>query len=684
MFKMTQSFVRMRCLSYFWVKFKTMKNGYTSFIAFLFVLVLLLAGKPAAAQNYGDSLSIKAEAVVQATPAQITISWPGDANATNFIVYRKIIGGTTWGTALATLPSTATSYTDNTVSVNTLYDYKIQMTSATAVDRFGYLSSGIEVVANSDRGIAIVVIENSYIGNALFMDQITTYLEDLDRDGWYAKPIYVNAVDPVTTVKASILSVYNEDPAGTKLLVLLGNVPVPYSGNLNPDGHPEHQGAWPTDTYYAELNGTWTDASVNNPTSAYPPNQNVPGDGKFDQSYLPSDVELQVGRVDLSDLPAYPVSEEELLMRYLKKDHLYKTAAIMVGEQALIDDNFGAYSEGFGQNGYNNFSAMVGLSNIATADYFTEQSYSTSMTGTYLWSYGCGAGNFTGASGIGSSASFTTDSLSCIFTMLFGSYFGDWDNSNAFLRAPLGQGNTLTNCWAARPNWYFNHMAMGENIGYSTRLTQNNNALYVASNIGGLARMVSINLMGDPSLRLHYLPAPVNLSITENGNSNTLNWSAAGAEIGYNIYRRYADSTNYLKLNTTLVTATDFTDSNLPVDGLVYYYVKAVEMRTTPSGSYQNESLAAKDSAVSTVGIANEEVVEVNVYPNPAAHTITFTTPGNLAGSGFTVINVTGEVVLSGILASQVNTINISHLANGFYTIQFTAAPAQKAVFVKE
>jgi hypothetical protein len=661
-----------------------MKNSCLLFFALILTLLLVITGSDACAQSYGDSLSIKAEAVVQSSPAQITISWPGDVNATNFIVYRKMKGGSSWGTALATLPSTATTYTDNTVSVNALYDYKIQMTSASAVDRFGYLSSGIEVVANSDRGIAIVVIENTYTGSALFMAEINTYLDDLDRDGWYAKPVYVNAADPVTTVKSSILSVYNEDPSGTKLLVLLGNVPVPYSGDLNPDGHPEHQGAWPTDTYYAEVNGTWTDASVNNPSSAYPPNQNVPGDGKFDQSYLPSDVELQVGRVDLSDLPVYALSEEELLTRYLQKDHQYKTGLITVGEQALIDDNFGAYTEGFAQNGYNNFSALVGLSNIATADYFTEQSYITSTTGTYLWSYGCGAGNFTGAGGIGSSTSFTTDSLSCVFTMLFGSYFGDWDNSNAFLRAPLGQGNTLTNCWAGRPNWYFNHMAMGENIGYSTRLTQNNNALYAASNIAGLARMVSINLMGDPSLRLHYLPAPTALVITENGNSNTLNWTAAGTETGYNIYRRYADSTNFLKLNASLVTATNFTDSNLPVDGLVYYYVKAVEVRTTPSGSYENESLGAKDSAVSTVGIAQEEIVEVNVYPNPASGFVTFTTPANLAGSNFEIVDATGKTVFNGTLAGQSNTIDISRLTSGFYTLIFGPAPFQQAVFVKE
>jgi hypothetical protein len=39
----------------------------------------------------------------------------------------------------------------------------------------------------------------------------------------------------------------------------------------------------------------------------------------LDQTYLPSDVELQVGRIDLSDLPAFSETEEILLIRYLKK-----------------------------------------------------------------------------------------------------------------------------------------------------------------------------------------------------------------------------------------------------------------------------------------------------------------------------------------------------------------------------
>ena len=35
------------------------------------------------------------------------------------------------------------------------------------------------------------------------------------------------------------------DPINTKAVYLLGRIPVPYSGFINPDSHPDHEGAWP-------------------------------------------------------------------------------------------------------------------------------------------------------------------------------------------------------------------------------------------------------------------------------------------------------------------------------------------------------------------------------------------------------------------------------------------------------
>lgn len=620
--------------------------------------------------TFGDSLSIQAEATVISSPASITISWPSDANATNFIVYRKLKTATTWGSILATLPASANQYIDLTVSSGILYDYKIQMNSPSTLVKYGYLSSGVDVKANSNRGIAIVVIENSFIANPVYQAAIDLLLVDLENDGWFPKTIYVNKTNLVPSVKSEIVLKYNEESSRTKLLVLFGNVPVPYSGDINPDGHPDHQGAWPTDTYYADMDGTWNDVSVNDLVSANPRNQNIPGDGKFDEDYIPSNLELQVGRVDLSDLPTFSAGEENLLLKYLNKLHRFKTGQLVVQQKALIDDEFTSYTEGFSQNGYKNFSALVGRNNISKADYFTQLSYNTSTSGTYLWSFGCGAGNYTSAAGIGSSSNFAADSLSSVFTMLFGSYFGDWNYTNAFLRSALASGNTLTNAWAGRPNWQYQHMAMGENIGYSTLLTQNNSSLYVANSVySGLSRMVSINLMGEPSLRNNYIPAPINLTVLSTGISNTLNWNAGGSEIGYNIYRRYSDSTNFLKLNASILTGTNFTDNALTIPGTVYYYVKAVEKEVSPSGTYDNESLGIKsNAAIVTVGI-DENTLEFtsSVYPNPFTNEITISAK-NI--SRLEIVNCNGAIIHASNYSS-INEVNLSlsDLSKGIYFI---------------
>jgi hypothetical protein len=55
----------------------------------------------------------------------------------------------------------------------------------------------------------------------------------------------VSRADSVPNVKSIIQNDFTADVANVKALCLLGHVPVPYSGDLFPDGHPDHEGAWP-------------------------------------------------------------------------------------------------------------------------------------------------------------------------------------------------------------------------------------------------------------------------------------------------------------------------------------------------------------------------------------------------------------------------------------------------------
>lgn len=93
---------------------------------------------------------------------------------------------------------------------------------------------------------------------------------------------------------------------------------------------------------------------------------------------------------------------------------------------------------------------------------------------SWLWTYACGGGGWTLASNVCSTGEYAQNVvMGGVFNICIGSYFGDWDNANNFLRAPLGSGKALTNAWVGWPNWWFHHMGMGDNIGYSTVTSMN-------------------------------------------------------------------------------------------------------------------------------------------------------------------------------------------------------------------
>src|SRR3989442_16014832 len=70
--------------------------------------------------------AVEVSAAVQASPPQITLSWPQDTYAapSSYTVYRKSPGPTSWG-AGTTLAGTATNYTDTSVAAGPAHQKKI-------------------------------------------------------------------------------------------------------------------------------------------------------------------------------------------------------------------------------------------------------------------------------------------------------------------------------------------------------------------------------------------------------------------------------------------------------------------------------------------------------------------------------------------------------------------------------
>jgi hypothetical protein len=300
--------------------------------------------------------------------------------------------------------------------------------------------------------------------------------------------------------------------------------------------------------------------------------------------------------------------------------------------------------------------------------------------GTYQWAYGCGGGSYTSAGGIGNTADFATNPVNSIFTLMFGSYFGDWNYTNNFLRAQLCSPTPALTCgWAGRPNWFMHHMALGEHIGYSSLLTQNNDGtLYVPRGYGG--HWVHVALLGDLTLRTDYIEKASNLVITGGFHAGaSLSWTASPdpAVIGYYVYRADSAYGKYQKVSSSMVTGTTFTDAT-GVSGLKYYQVRPVKLQTTPSGKYYNLGIGLIDSATISfppLQVANAVVpVNVNVFPNPASGSLNIVVnAANPTVATMYIVNMQGQRL--NMVTKQLNTgdnayvLNVATLTPGMYAL---------------
>ncbi|MEO6182774.1 MAG: fibronectin type III domain-containing protein, partial [Verrucomicrobiota bacterium] len=577
--------------------------------------------------------------------------WPADPNAVGYAVFRKTKEAASWK-SVANLSGSATSFSDSNVSDGDGFEYKIHKTTSGNYTGYGYIFAGMNYPVIDSRGRVILVVENTFSGDLAF--ELQRLQQDLVGDGWTVIRYDVNRSDSVTGVKALIKSAYEADPSNTKAVFLFGRVPVPYSGNIFPDGHANHQGAWPADVYYGDMTGTWTDNTVASTMAESQRNWNIPGDGKFDQSEPPAEVTLQVGRVDLSNMTSFSNQsgrfEKDLLRQYLNKDHNFRHGLLPVERRGFLTDDFSnTDSDPAAGSGWRNLSAFFGANLITEGEFGTY--FPTLTSQSYLWSYGAGGGQYVTCYGVGTSDDFASQDPKVVFTMLMGSSFGDWDVESSILRAPLGTTTyTLTCSYSGAPQTMYHHMALGENIGYSIRLTQNNesNGLYVA---GQGSHQVHIALMGDPSLRMHSVIPPANLLATA-GTKITLAWqpSIDSAIQGYHVYRAATAAGPFARLTSSVVTSTTYQES--PSPGTYTYMVRAIKLEQTGSGTYFNPSQGIFVTAVSTNGSSTNP-------PPPGAQTTvnlnylfktSFTNDGIAPGAHGTIY---GNFIRRGNLVTQ-------------------------------
>ncbi len=593
-----------------------------------FVMLVLLSAFSSVAQTSSQKSAVQLSATALTSPVGITLSWTSLTSTTSITIQRKLRTATAWS-SLATPAATATSYTDNTVSVGQVYEYKVTRVAG-GVTGTGYVCTGINVPAPDYRGKLVLLVDNTF--STTLSAELQQLVKDLRGDGWAVVRSDLARTATVATVKSAILSHYNSDPSNVKAVFILGHLAVPYSGNVAPDGHSEHQGAWPCDGYYGELNGAWTDASVNISSAQRTENRNVPGDGKFDQSNFPSELELQVGRVDLFDMPAFGTSETELMRAYLNKLHAFKVRSWAPTVRGLVFDNLQWVGNPLAGSGWRNMGPLVGPANITAANQNSTAFHSLVNGQSHLWTYSSGGGlqavdggvlTFNGAANVGTTQNFASSSHGGVFNLAMGSYFGDWDNRNNFLRAPLASGQSLTSCWSGIPAWYFHHMGIGENIGASILATMNNSSLYTPLTEGwqGSIGRTHLALMGDPTLRLTMVAPPTGLTVSNAGGAASFSWTAStGSVLGYYLYEFNATSGAITRLNSTPVTGTSWSSGTVPFVAGREYMVRAVKLENGFSGSYYNLSLGSISTAQGTATADCTGVVGGAAVPGAACN----------------------------------------------------------------
>jgi hypothetical protein len=654
-----------------------------------FLILLFLQSGILLSQD-GKGFSVTVEAKVQSTPKPaIILSWNKDDRAESYAVFRKDptmhswSDQAEWGSAIANLDKDALTYTDEDVIPGIAYEYQILKVctpagiktlnlgvtdTVTSYFGSGYVLSGINVSPVLNRGTVILLVDSTMM--MPLSAEIARLEQDLKSELWNVikrSAPRANTFDPeaVRKTKEIIYSIIENNPNEQYSILLLGRIPVPYSGLIAPDGHsPDHVGAWPADVYYADFDGEWSDESINSSGASRVENKNIPGDGKFDKSQNDADVKYPVGRIDFYNLTSFAETEVQLLKRYLDKNHAFRSGSIKPVYEATVDDNFGAYGEGFSGSAYRGFGGLVGKDSISANREFLDSTITT------MFSYGCGAGSYTSCSGVGGIAEFSKRPITSVFTMIFGSYFGDWDSKDNVMRSVVAsRGTVLTTGWAARPHWFFHPMGLGKPIGDVLLGAQNNTQQYMPSIYvtkrypGGVYYQVAprgthIALIGDPTLRMtSNLPieTPKNLGVTTMMSAQ-VDWDKVSNATGYMVYRASSESGPFQLLTPSPITTNTFQDMTVTKGQDVVYQVRTAMLRETKSGTFFEVSAPNTTEKVN-VSVNEEKVYESTIAcsPQPMSYSgiVQFVAP-HAVHADVTINSLDGRMVKS-LLKSRID-----------------------------
>lgn len=568
--------------------------------------------------------SISATTAPNGIRIQWVRGWEGEfqTNSQLYGISRRVAGSSGAFSSIASGVLT-NSWIDTAAVSGTYYEYRVDRHPSVPIKNCPIIIAARDGAPIDQRGRAILIIDQT-LTNSLWND-FRAYSRQLAADGWSVTNYYVprhfdrgstdfscvtyssdsNSGWPANVfnmnmVKDLIRREYTNNPNATNVVLLLGHVPIPYSGFLQEDGHPDHVGAWVADSWYGDMNGQWTDnGSWVNLLQCI--NSNLPGDGKFDQQTIPVEpdgspgrLEVPIGRIDFANLQPFLTSgalpgvtnlrgvEEALIRRYFDKILRFRR-----NEIAFVNQSRSWHGDG-------NFHPMIdALMGINTGSFGYEvfekggQGNDLFLQNTnFLWGVHGDYGRFD-AVGYNQKPLQIRQHFSIeiapgdevprgMFMLMWGSYFGDWFHEDSdLLRTCLGMKDSVLDVCATPSRLRTSRFHGG--AGFYSAL-QDTFAFDESSS-------TRRSILGDPFVRERYISPILNLASSRTGGVINLSWGLnSDADAGYRIYS--APSTNSSIWTLVGVVGQGVTNwSHAPSGPVnVAYLLKGVGMREFGAG----------------------------------------------------------------------------------------------------
>ncbi len=391
----------------------------------------------------------------------------------------------------------------------------------------------------------------------------------------------------------SIVQEYHKLNPDLENIIIIGRVPFALSGHYTPDGHrTESFGAWPTDLLYgAGAKASWTDNDNDTtpPPSFFPWHHNLKGDGKFDQGYIPNNISLNIGRIDMYDLTYFEESESELIKRYFEKNKKFRTGEIIVENNAILDDGWGnSFRERFATEAILNYNAIFGENN-----FINKKSRNIMAHESYLFFWGGASGGPTSIFDIVYSEEIAKTEFKGVFNIVFGSRAMEWSVENNIMRAIIASEPLALTCrWGIRPFFYTFPMGVGKTIGFCHTLSVNN-TIYQSNGLQSFNRTVHQTLIGDPTLKMYYPKQITFKSVTKTSNKYNFEWDLDDQAVAYNIYYKDITNKHYKLLNDGWIRENIF-EIEKEFDGNISFLLKKVEKIENSQGYYFDESIGSE------------------------------------------------------------------------------------------